>query len=387
MGTKHDPKFPYPTYGVSAKAKAPLLKFILDALKGAGCRIVEHTGPDNAPFQISFELASGERRGILAYAFLANTVRTKNRPSDEHRFQVKLGGRSENNLHHLWQDPFGLYTTLFLGINPNRGFFVAADPVLHSPTKFFISLEFKDEHVEKVLSKGWHAWERDRKLSSQDPVEIFVGGTPSSFLRYTEFEKEAVGESQGHRHLLAEKQRASASTHLLAAELALTEQEVLTVISEASRLKMAVRGWVAEEHLYRHLHGIPDISGLEKIRTEGGADISLQYKGKRILIECKNVLRKTTKAGEARLDFQRTRSSKSDPCSRYYSPNDFHLVAACMHAVTERWEFKFADTASLPHQTKKCSEKLANNITIDSLWEMDVVKVLEKVLQMGAKRR
>ena len=61
---------------------------------------------------------SGERLGILCYAFLANQVQTTNRPDDEHRFQVKYGSK-DGKLHRLWRDPFGLYTTLFVGINPH----------------------------------------------------------------------------------------------------------------------------------------------------------------------------------------------------------------------------------------------------------------------------
>jgi len=55
--------------------------------------------------------------GIVAYAFLANSKPTKNRPPDEHRFQLKYGSK-DDRLHELWQDPFGLYTTLLVGINP-----------------------------------------------------------------------------------------------------------------------------------------------------------------------------------------------------------------------------------------------------------------------------
>jgi hypothetical protein len=38
------------------------------------------------------ETPAGERTGIVAYAFLANNTPTKNRPKDEHRFQIKYGG-------------------------------------------------------------------------------------------------------------------------------------------------------------------------------------------------------------------------------------------------------------------------------------------------------
>src|SRR5688572_26434870 len=116
---------------------------MLNALRGAGCRILYSSPPNEAPFRITFETELGERHGIIAYAFLANSRLTKNRPRDEHRFQLKYGSKRDASFHALWQDPYGLYTTLLVGINTERGFFVGADPVLHSPTRLFISVEFK----------------------------------------------------------------------------------------------------------------------------------------------------------------------------------------------------------------------------------------------------
>ena len=220
--------------------------------------------------------------GILAYAFLANRNETKNRPGDEYRFQLKYGAKDGLD-HEIWQDPYGLYTTLLLGIDPESGFFVGVDPVLHNPTKMFISVEFKDRHAERVLDEGWYAWERSRQ-NSEEPVEVMVGGTARSFLRYIRFEREALGEDQGHRHYLAERfqhpltayELAAAQPtavlvpsrdhlHALAAEFELGHDEILDLISEAPRLKMAVRGWVAEEHLYRQLVQVPGVSNCRRL--------------------------------------------------------------------------------------------------------------------------
>lgn len=137
------------TYRVSARDRQPLLDFVLEARRGARCRILYSSPSDQAPFRVTFETPLGERLGIIAYAFLANSRPTRNRPADEHRFQVKYGSK-DSRLHPLYQDPYDLYTTLFLGINPDRGFFVGADPILHSPTKFFISVEFKESHVDAI---------------------------------------------------------------------------------------------------------------------------------------------------------------------------------------------------------------------------------------------
>lgn len=384
-------------YSVQSSAKKPLLDFILESLRRAGCRVIFSSEPNEAPFRITFETMDGEQMGIIAYAFLANQKLTKNRPSDEHRFQVKYGSK-DGREHEIWQDPYGLYTTVFLGINPEQGFFVGADPVLHNPTKLFISVEFKQQYVDEILDKGWFAWERDRRMGDDNPVEVLVGGRAESFLRFVRFERDALGEEPGHRQLLAERLEkivipkkvplgaailnvpSPRRLHELAAEFQLSEHEVLDLIESAPRLKMAVRGWVAEEHLYRTIKAVKGVQSCERLEVEGGADITLRYKDKPVTIECKNVLRKTNAAGLVRLDFQRTRASKSDPCSRYYSPDDFDIVAACLHAITEKWEFRYVLSRNLdPHN--RCTAKLSNNVRIDERWTDLPQKVLLEAVQ------
>ena len=386
---------PYSVYGVSPRHREPLLQFLHDALAASGCRVIHSSSAGYAPFRLSFETAAGERLGIIAYAFFANQRLTRNRPGDEYRFQLKYGGKQYRNIHHLWQDPYGIYTTLLVGISPSERFFVGFDPVLHSPTKHFISLEFKASFVEDVISGGGWAWrERDRRSGSEEPVEIIVGGTPTSFLDYIRFERETRGEDQGHRAFLAERRGIvmpspitapasapveSAYVHQLAREFEMSEAAVLDLIAGASRLKMAVRGWVAEQHLVEQLEKVDGVSDCERIEAENSPDVQLRFEGSDLLyVECKNVLRTPTRDGAARVDFQRTRASKADPCSRYYGPHDFDVLAACLHARTERWQYSFALTRDLdPH--RKCPGKLSSNVVVDSRWQDDIRGILGAV--------
>lgn len=374
---------------------------MLDALRSEGCKILHEPPANVAPFRITFETPAGERMGILAYAFTANSKRTRNRPEDEHRFQMKYGSGRVNGggrLHDLWQDPYGLYTTLLVGIDVERGIFVGADPVLHNPTKLFISVEFKRSYVVRLQSDGWYAWERPRRY--QDPIdaesfEVLVGGRRESFLRYIRFEREALGEDQGHRQLLAERASPSAApdealvlpgssgtvtedtrVHALAREFEMTPDEVLTLIATASRLKMAVRGWVAEEHLVRRLQSVPGVSECQRLEGEGQPDVRLRIEGSRpITIECKNVGRGLDRDGRPKIDFMRSRTSQGDKCSRYYSPRDFDVVAACLHAVTLNWEYRFVLPGLLdPH--KECDGKLSNLVRVDQRWQEDAAEVL-----------
>ena len=259
-------------YQVSRRDKKPLLDFIFESLELCGCTVLNYSNPDRVPFQITFEAPDGERMGIIVYAFLANSKLTKNRPSDEHRFQVKYGSKPTEH-QELWQDPFELYTTLFLGINPERKFFVGADPFLHNPTRFFISVEFKEENVKEIEKMAWAWWERPKRPVGglEKPIEVMIGGLPESFLSYVRFERAAKGLDQGHRALLVDKveeltqvaESTTASIHSvqhldeeiqpLANEFQLSQDQILDVIRSAPRLKMAVRGWVAEKHLYQKL--------------------------------------------------------------------------------------------------------------------------------------
>ncbi len=386
-------------YGVQRADREPLVRFMVDALKAQGARIIFAPDPTAAPFRITFETAQGERMGIIAYAFLANNKQIKNRPPDEHRFQIKYGG-DLTGYHEIWQDPYGLYVTLLLGINPQAGFFVAADPVLRSPTRFSVSVEFKDDHVEQILERKWLTWERERrpgKKPADEPLfEALVGGTADQFMRLIRFEREAWGEDPGERQYVAEHfEKTSlitaapqllASTpsisrerlHSLAKEFALPEEKVLDLIAERRMLKMAVRGSVAEEHLITALRAVPGVTRCQRLQDDQGPDVGLSFRGRNITLECKNSSRERTKDGLEKIDLQRTRVSKSDPCSRFYRPSEFDLVAACVHAVTEKWEFKYARSIDLDDH-RACRGRLSNNVKLDDRWTTDASVALIKV--------
>ena len=378
-------------YRTKASAREPLLRFMLDALCDRGCRILFASSSDQAPFVITFETSEGERMGIVAYAFLATRTPTKNRPDDERSFQVKYGSKqdyADENAHVLWQDPLGLYTTLLIGIDPEERFFVAADPEVHNPTKFFIRIEFKDEHADAIRQNGWHGWERTRRAGPMaQPVEVLVGARQEAFLDLVRFERAAYGLAAGDRQLLSDKRELISGArpvddiavdggpglaHPLLRELDLGAEDVFELISSARRLKMAVRGWVAEEHLRATLARIAEVTHCERLDDEGGPDLMIRYRdGPRLTVECKNVLRVPNKTRNLpRIDFQRTRAAKGDPCSRYYGSSEFDIVAGCLHAVTERWEFRYALPTSLdPH--RKCPGRLASNVLVDERWSDD----------------
>lgn len=389
----------YRTYSVQRHAREPLVRFMLDALRHAGCRILHYSDPGSAPFRITFEAPDGERLGVVAYAFNANRRETRNRPADEHRFQVKYGSEQREGrvLHELWQDPYELYTTLLIGINTEQHFFVGADPVLHSPTRFFISIEYKEEHVEALQERSWHYWERSKRdrAGHDEPIEVLIGARPEHLLQYVRFERAAKGLSQGHRALLASKFgelsaiRATGLTapepmvsqdrlHALTTEFDLAPDEILDLIQSAPRLKMAVRGWVAERHLVDQLKELPELAECRALEGEGQPDVEVRLHGhKPVLIECKNILRTLYADGSYKLDFQRTRASKNDPCSRYYTPQDFQVAAACLHPCTEVWEFRYFLTREMDEHHHRAGH-VTNRIRVDERWRADPLPVIHE---------
>lgn len=375
--------FKYKQWNVSRADKQPLLDFVLAGLRAAGCTILFASDPKHAPFFITYETLGGEREGVLVYAFFANSKLTRNRPEDEHRFQVKYGSDVRSILT-LEQDPSQLVTSIFIGIDTKRGILVGADPVLHNGTPMFISIEFKRGDVDTVLQKGWHAWERESSRRQGEPVEILVAVKRDRVLDYIRFERAAAGLDQGHRQLLAEKslpagKLSRTATHDLVKELGLPEQVLFDLIHQTSRLKMAVRGWVAEVHLEEFLQNVSGVDECRRLNEEGSPDLLVRYRGRHpILVECKNVLRAVASDGLPRLDFQRTRSSKGDPCSRYYRASEFALLAACLHARTERWNFKFAPTSILPPHAN-CEGRLKSALKVDASWYGDPEQALDFV--------
>jgi len=201
------------TYPVSPHESQPLLDFIIAALRDARCALLHAPKADTAPFHFSIEMPTGERIGLIAYAFRAHPRASSGRRSKVHHFQVSYGAKTGDD-HELWLDPLGLHVTLLLGIDPELGLFVGADPVFHSPIEFPTSIAFTQTQVARILKQGFHAWQREplRGNDENAPIEVLVGGVAGSFLQYVLFEREAFREDQGHRHLLADRvPRTSAS--------------------------------------------------------------------------------------------------------------------------------------------------------------------------------
>ncbi len=367
---------------------------IENALVASGASIVTHANPRSAPFEFTIRTPTGEALDLVCYAFTANKYRQGGRPADEHRFQIKYGSEFDR-YHTLFIDPSRRKVTLMFGVHLELNLFIAVDPRMHTPTWFSSSVEFKTENLEEAERKHWHGWERERSDARRKVVrpeesletETVIGLRPDQFLRYVEFERVASGLECGERLLLSDRiERSLASgevfvpgvkPHPLELQLGLPAPQILDVISGAFRLAAAVRGGVAEHHLERHLRQLPGVRHVRHIIEDGKPDFEVEYRKKPFLIECKNVLARTQQ-GLPKVDFQKTRASKADPCSRYYKPTQFQVLAACLHPITQQWEFRFAPTSAL-EQHKKCTGRLASKVLVQQAWPSDLRAVLDQL--------
>ena len=367
---------------------------IEQALRECGAEILASANPTTAPFELTIRTPSGEQLELVCYAFTANKYGQAGRPADEHRFQIKYGN-DFTHYHPLYFDPSGKKITLMFGVHLEMGLFVTVDPRMHNPTWFSSSIEFKTADLEIAKTGHWHGWERERsdaRRKQKRPeesllTETVIGFRSDQFLRYVEFERLASGLDCGERLLLSDRIERNLSQgkvlvpaparHPLELQLGLPASDILDIISGAFRLAAAVRGGVAEHHLERHLRRVPGVRNIRHIIEDGKPDFEVEYRRRPFLIECKNVLARTQQ-GLPKVDFQKTRASKADPCSRYYKPTQFQVLAACLHPITRQWEFRFAPTGTLaPHP--KCAGRLASNVLVKDAWPDDLRVVLDQL--------
>ncbi|MGN6871858.1 MAG: hypothetical protein ACTHMY_25995 [Solirubrobacteraceae bacterium] len=367
-------------------------EFVKDAIERSGGRVLFATGPECAPLFLGVEDDHGQRVGVCAYVFLANQRLTRNRPADEHRLQIRYGDvnsaawRAQE--HPVGFDPLGVDVTLVIGVHPQADLIIGLDPLIYAPLPIGISIEFKDAEVDEARRSGWHVWERDnisgvRRSSPRTElgVETLIAIAPDRLLAYLEFERtaQALRLEPPLRFRAAVdhgRPRGAAGIHELEHEFLLSAEEILDIIRERPRLGMAVRGGVAEQHLYNALRADPAVTQVELGQQEGPPDFFVTMRsGRRVSVECKNASPTTYRDGVPKVETQKTRASKGDPKSRLYSPRQFDVVAACMYGPWRRWEFRYRRSDRL-EPDRVYQDRIAALQRIDESWTTKLIDAL-----------
>lgn len=155
--------------------------------------------------------------------------------------------------------------------------------------------------------------------------------------------------------------------HPLEKKYGLNAGELLDAIAGRMRLRVAVEGAVAEYHIDRQIAKLVGscIDRYESHDLDNHPDFSIWLPGRAepILAECKNVRESSKEGGEAyrvkgevvayKVETQKTRSSKSDPLSRQYSVDQFHILGVCLGKKTGDWsQVLYARTLDLARDPK-----------------------------------
>lgn len=362
-----------------------LRAYVADAVQRAGGDVLYASTPDRAPIYLGIQGPGDERIGLLCYAFRCNPPPIKGRPTDEHRLQIRYGGERSwfDREHLLGRDIAGVDTTVVLGVHLTLDLLIGLDPLRYDPLPMGISIEFKEADLQHALRVGWHVWERvnrggRRREQSRAPegLETIVAFVPERLFSYVGFERRAsgLGLDPPLRFRAAEVVATDpilpggSGGHSLNEEFELSSFEILDMIANRARLSVAVRGGVAEFHLERALRADPHVVSAVLIDRDGEPDFDVTLRdGRRLLLECKNVSPNRYADGTPKVEVQKTRSQKEDPAGRFYRPDQFDVVAACLYAVSGVWEFRYKATARLARHERH-PDRLAVLHRVDETW-------------------
>lgn len=374
--------------------KRDVVEFLADAVRASGGRTLYVSEFSKAPVYLGVEAHDGVRLGILCYPFRCNHP-IKGRADDEHRVQVKYGSEpSWEEVHPVAFDVAGIDITIVVGVHLDSQIIIGLDPSLYSPLPLGISVEFKTSHVDAARTDSWHVWERENRTGTKreiprarDGLEALVGFTPDRFLDYVRLEREATDLALDpplrFRAALAAQPRQAmvgGARHALEDEFDLDHATLLNIIEQRGRLKVAVKGGVAEHHLEAVLNRDPDVVSVQQIDQDGPPDFEVTLRdGSLIRVECKNASPTAyaraggehDAAGDPKAEVQKTRAQKGDPSGRLYSPDQFDVIAACLFATTGQWEFRFRKSHSLVRDVTY-PDKIAAMQRINRLWSPNV---------------
>lgn len=334
------------------RSRQQIVDVLTAGIEASGARVVSCSFPDElvAPVFIGAEDGDGRRYGLLAYPFTTTKKTIKNRPSDEHRFQIKYGEPSRVRLERnpLGHDPAGVDVTLVVAIDTEREIIVGLDPLVYAELPMGVSNYYDDDNATAVLRDSWAVWAKEKRKTRSDQggswegIEAMVGFRPERLLDYARFEALAtsLGLETGLRARLAEEfTHGRVSRHQLERLFGISAATILDIVDSNFRLGVAVRGSVAEHHLGDQLRQDPVVAACAPLDKDGRPDFLVTLiDGRQLTVECKNALRETYKSGDAKVETQKTRDSGA---GRKYPFDAFDILAACMFSVTGRWGFRF----------------------------------------------
>lgn len=365
------------------QGRSDLHAFLVHAVEASGGRVLYISDHARAPVYLGVQLDSDQRIGMLIYPFRITRNVIKNRPENEVRGQLRYGSEeSWKREHPVGRDIAGVDVTMIIGVDTSDGVLLGLDANLWDPLPMGISFYAKVAELEQAKDTGWHVWEKvnrggTKRLDARSPtkLETMIAFTPDRLIDYARLERRARSlrldpplRYSAAVGIAALKPIERSRRHLLEEQFALSSEQILDIIEGRNRLSVAVRGGVAEYHLEQQLTGKPGIAEVKRLDVDAMHDFDVTLDdGTLLRVECKNASPKTYSSGAFKVEVQKTRASKGDPASRFYSADGFDVVAACLFSATGLWDFRFGRTSDMKRH-KDFSEKLAPIQTITDSW-------------------
>ncbi|MGX1703412.1 hypothetical protein [Microbacterium sp. NPDC055357] len=375
-------------YRVSGRADVH--EFLVSSIEASGGRVIYASDPSRAPVYLGVQLDSDERIGMLIYPFRITKVATKGRPDDEVRGQLRYGAEeSWERDHPVGRDIAGVDVTMIVGVDLMDGVLLGLDSNLWDPLPMGISFYAKEADIDEAARSSWHVWEKinragAKRSEARSPtnLETVVAFTPNRLIDYARLERRATALrlDPALRYTAALDMATpplpdeAPRRHALEEQFALTSEQILDIIRGRNRLSVAVRGGVAEHHLEQQLTGALGIETVERLDVDAMHDFNVTLEDGTVLrVECKNASPRTSASGQFKVEVQKTRASKGDPASRFYTTDGFDVVAACLYSPTGKWQFRFGRTAQMATH-KDFPDRLAAIQAITDDWVDDIAE-------------
>lgn len=143
----------------------------------------------------------------------------------------------------------------------------------------------------------------------------------------------------------------SVGKHPLEEKLGASSGDILTAIEKGFHAQVDVKGKLAELFMSRQLEALrvgARIGGFVWQDKDGETDFLVDYRSKRLRLECKNIRNEVFKHPPSyKVELQRTRNSMDGTPTRGYKVGDFDVIGVSLFNQTGRWDYAYVATKHL----------------------------------------
>ncbi len=139
--------------------------------------------------------------------------------------------------------------------------------------------------------------------------------------------------------------------HPLEKILNASASDILTAIEKEFRAQVDVKGKLAELFMDRQLTALEEagmIQGHVWQDIDGKPDFIVTYKGRDLVLECKNIRNETYKKPPSfKVELQKTRNSMDGKPTRGYGIDEFDVLGVALFNQTGKWDYLYIATHHL----------------------------------------